>query len=70
MARIMGKIGITPLTELEKMEIEARRRLKWFIDGYFFHNLGASFATMSTEDVCEMYNVNMSYFRPWLSWTS
>ena len=51
---------------LDKLEYEAIQRLKWFIDGYFVHNLGSSFSSMTTEDVCKTYNIKMSYFRPHL----
>ena len=44
-------------------EYEAKQRLKWFIDGYFIHCLGSLFSKMSTERICELYNVEMSYFR-------
>jgi hypothetical protein len=54
------------MTVLEKMEYEAIKRLEWFIDGYCEHNLGESFSRMSTEDICELYSVNLIYFRPWL----
>ena len=44
-------------------EYEAKQRLKWFIDGYFIHYLGSLFSKMSTERICELYNVEMSYFK-------
>lgn len=53
------------ISEIDKMEYEALKRLSWFIDGYMVHNLGSSFSNMKTEDICEIYNVDIKYFRPW-----
>ena len=44
-------------------EYEAKQRLKWLIEGYFIHCLGSLGSKMSTERICELYNVEMSYFR-------
>jgi len=44
-------------------EFEAKQRLKWFIEGYFIHCLGSLFKDISTERICELYNVELSYFR-------
>lgn len=43
---------------------EARQRCMWFIDGYFQHGLTPElFAGMSTEMICEIYNVEIEYFK-------
>ncbi len=44
-------------------EFEAKKRLEWFLNGYFIHNLGKLFKTISTERICELYNVDLSYFK-------
>lgn len=51
---------------INRMEYEAKQRLKWFIDGYFIHNLGSLFSKVKTERICELYNVEIGYFRPWV----
>jgi len=45
-------------------EFEAKKRLEFLIDGYFTHCLGTLFSKISTERLCEIYNVEMEYFRP------
>lgn len=54
------------MSEINKMEYEAIQRLKWFINGYFNHCLGNLFHKISTERICELYNVELEYFRPWM----
>ena len=44
-------------------EYEGKQRLKWFIDGYFIHSLGSLFSKISTERICEIYNIDLDYFR-------
>jgi hypothetical protein len=44
-------------------EYEAQQRLKWFIDGYFIHCLGSLFSKISTERICEIYNIDLDFFR-------
>lgn len=54
----------SPKIKLKTMaEFEAKRRLEWFIYGYFIHCLGSLFSKISTERICELYNVELSYFR-------
>jgi hypothetical protein len=48
---------------MNEIGFEARQRLKWFIDGYFIHNLGSLFHKLSTERICELYNIDINYFR-------
>tara|TARA_R110000772_G_scaffold17946_3_gene49944 strand:+ start:111013 stop:111186 length:174 start_codon:yes stop_codon:yes gene_type:complete len=54
------------MTEGDKLVYEANQRSKWFIEGYFIHNLGNLFSKLSTERICELYNVELKYFRPWI----
>jgi hypothetical protein len=53
------------MTETDKIAYEAKQRIKWFVKGYFIHNLGSLFPKLSTERICELYNVELTYFRPW-----
>lgn len=48
---------------IEKLEYEATQRLKWFLDGYFIHGLGKLFSKISSERICELYNVELNYFK-------
>ncbi len=60
LAQLKNKHYICTMTEYE-----AKKRLEWFIDGYFIHCLGSSFANLTTERICELYNVELDYFRPY-----
>ncbi len=43
---------------------EAKQRCFWFIDGLGKHGLTVElFSQMSTETICELYNVDINYFR-------
>jgi hypothetical protein len=43
---------------------EARQRCHWYIDGYFLHGLTPElFSSLSTERICEIYNVEIDYFK-------
>jgi abortive infection bacteriophage resistance protein len=43
---------------------EAKQRCFWFINGYFQHGLTSKlFSSMSTERICEIYNVDIEYFK-------
>ena len=43
---------------------EAKQRCFWFIDGYFQHGLTPElFASLSTERICEIYNIEFDYFK-------
>jgi hypothetical protein len=43
---------------------EARQRCFWYIDGYFLHGLSVElFSGLSTERICEIYNVDIQYFK-------
>lgn len=50
----------------DKIEYEALKRLEFLVNGYFIHCLGSQFSKLSTERICELYNVKMNYFRPWV----
>ena len=52
------------VSDFDLLEYEIRQRMKWFLDGYFTHNIGGNMSTTSTERICELYNVDMSFFRP------
>lgn len=54
------------MIDSEKLEYEALRRLDFLIDGYFIHCLENKFSKLSTERICEIYNVELKYFRPWM----
>ncbi len=54
------------ISEIDKLEYEALKRLEFLIDGYFIHCLGEFYSKLSTERICELYNVKMKYFKPWL----
>ena len=54
------------ISEIDKIEYEGLKRLEWFIDGYNTHCLNSLFTKMSTERICELYNVELKYFRPWI----
>lgn len=47
---------------MTELEYESVQRLKWFLDGYFIHGLGSLFSKISTKKICELYNVEKSYF--------
>lgn len=50
--------------DVEAALYEARQRCFWFINGYFQHGLTSElFSKMSTERICEIYNVDMEYFK-------
>lgn len=43
---------------------EARQRCYWYIDGYFQHGLTPEiFSNMTTETICEVYNIEIDYFK-------
>jgi hypothetical protein len=64
--KLREKIDIDNFSDLEKLEYEAKQRLEWFITGYFVHCLGRHFSKTTTETICERYNVELDYFRPWI----
>jgi hypothetical protein len=50
---------------IEEQLYEAKKRMGWFIDGYFIHCIPSSmWSIISTERIVELYNVEMEYFRP------
>lgn len=51
------------MREINMTEFEAKQRLRFLIDGYFIHCLGDLFSKISTERLCEIYNVELNYFR-------
>lgn len=50
----------------EKLAYETEKRFEWWIRGRFVHCIpGSHLKFMTTELICELYNVEMHYFRPW-----
>jgi len=44
---------------------EAMRRSEWFIDGLGKTGLSVElFTNLSSEKICEIYNVEISFFKP------
>ncbi len=42
---------------------EAEKRIKWWISGIGKHGLSAElFYSISTERLCELYNIEINYF--------
>ena len=54
------------MNQEDKWEYEALRRLDFLISGYFIHCLENKFSKLSTERICEIHNVELKYFRPWM----
>jgi hypothetical protein len=50
---------------LDEIIYEAQQRLRWFIYGIGIHGLTPElFSKMSTERIVELYNIEMSFFKP------
>jgi len=57
-------INVIAKFDLESELYEAKQRCFWFIDGFGQHGLSVElFNQLSTEDICRIYNVDISYFR-------
>lgn len=51
--------------DVDAAVFEAQQRMNWYIDGKNIHCLTPKlFLGMSTERICELYNVDMEFFRP------
>lgn len=51
--------------DIDDRFICAQRRINWWVDGMFIHGIPSNlFAKMPTERIVELYNVEMSYFKP------
>lgn len=51
------------MKDIEQMFYESEKRLDWFINGIHRHCLSAKvFSKISTERLCEIYNVELEYF--------
>ena len=49
---------------IEEQIYESTQRLKWFIDGYFMHGISIElFKNLTTKRLCELYNIEESYFK-------
>ena len=50
--------------QVEAKIYEAKQKGNWFIDGIGIHGLTPKlFSGLSTERLCELYNVELSYFK-------
>jgi hypothetical protein len=50
---------------IQKEIYESQQRVKWFIQGIGVHGISPRlFSKISTERIVELYNIEMSYFRP------
>jgi len=57
-------INVIAKFDLNSSLYEAKQRCFWFIDGIGKHGLTVElFSQMSTETICELYNVDINYFR-------
>ena len=51
--------------DLDAIIYETQQRLRWFIDGIGVHGLTPElFSKIPTERIVELYNIEISYFRP------
>jgi hypothetical protein len=50
---------------MEKMFYETQKRVEWYIRGIGIHGLTPRLmSSLSTERICEIYNIELEYFRP------
>jgi hypothetical protein len=50
--------------DLESSLYEAKQRCFWFIDKYETHGLlPDTFSMISTEMLCDLYNIDINYFK-------
>ena len=50
---------------IEEQLYEVKKRMEWFIDGYFIHCIPSSmWSRLTTESIVVLYNIEMEYFRP------
>ena len=53
------------MDKLDAIIYESRQRIIWFIGGIGIHGISAELlANLSTERIVELYNIEMSFFRP------
>jgi len=53
--------------ELENKSYEIKKRIEWFVNGIGIHCISSRlFLGLTTERIVELYNVEMSFFRPHL----
>lgn len=58
------EINVITRFDLESALYEAKQRCYWFIDSMGKHGLTNDlFKEISTERICEIYNVNIDYFK-------
>lgn len=52
------------MNEIDKIIYEYTKRIEWYIDGIGKHGLSPElFSNLSTERLCELYNVELSHFK-------
>jgi hypothetical protein len=50
---------------MEDMIYETQKRIEWYIQGIGIHGLTPQLMKgLSTERICEIYNIELEYFRP------
>ncbi len=53
------------MKDIDKIFYEIQQRFKWWVNGIGIHGIsGDLFFNLSTERICELYNVEITYFRP------
>lgn len=49
---------------IDKIIYEGQQRIKWFIEGIGIHSISPKlFSKISTKRICELYNVELYYFK-------
>lgn len=43
---------------------ELKKKFEWFINGMFIHCLPIRHVGIPSERICELYNVDISFFKP------
>jgi hypothetical protein len=57
-------IKVFPKFNVDDALYEAKQRCFWFIEGYYIHGMSVEiFKNLSTERLCELYNVDIDHFR-------
>ena len=52
------------INSLKQWQHEQKQRLNWWCNGINIHCIPLGlFYTLSTERICELYNVDINYFR-------
>jgi hypothetical protein len=60
----MNGVYINNVSNIDSLIYESQQRLHWFIYGYGIHGLSPTlFFNLSTERLCELYNIEIEYFK-------